>query len=252
MRLLIFVVAYNAQQHITKTLDRISRDWLTTTDYKILVINDASVDMTGQLIADYMISHPDIDITYLDNDVNLGYGGNQKRGYEYAIQYNYDVVALLHGDGQYAPEYLPQMITPILDSQAELVLGSRMMDKMKALEGNMPLYKWIGNQTLTFLQNKLLSSSLTEFHTGYRAFKVDALKNIPFANNSNYFDFDTEIIIQLLDTNARTKEISIPTFYGDEISYVNGLKYAWLIMKTTIKSRLVKKKWIKDNRFIYQ
>lgn len=251
MRLLIFVVAYNAQQHITKTLDRIPRDWLATTDYKILIINDASVDKTSDLIEEYINAHPDIDITALNNDVNLGYGGNQKKGYEYAIQNKYDIVALLHGDGQYAPEYLPQMIEPILKDQAELVLGSRMLDKMKALEGNMPFYKWIGNQTLTFLQNRLLGTNLSEFHTGYRVYKVVALGRIPFSDNSNYFDFDTEIIIQLFDTGSRIKEISIPTFYGDEISYVNGLKYAWLIIKTTVKSRLVKKKWVKDNRFLY-
>lgn len=251
MRLLIFVVAYNAQQHITKTLDRIPRDWLATTDYKILIINDASVDKTSDLIEEYINAHPDIDITALNNDVNLGYGGNQKEGYEYAIQNKYDIVALLHGDGQYAPEYLPQMIEPILKDQAELVLGSRMLDKMKALEGNMPFYKWLGNQTLTFLQNRLLGTNLSEFHTGYRVYKVVALGRIPFSDNSNYFDFDTEIIIQLFDTGSRIKEISIPTFYGDEISYVNGLKYAWLIIKTTVKSRLVKKKWVKDNRFLY-
>ena len=251
MRLLIFVVAYNAQQHITKTLDRIPRDWLATTDYKILIINDASVDKSSDLIEEYINAHPDIDITALNNDVNLGYGGNQKKGYEYAIQNKYDIVALLHGDGQYAPEYLPQMIEPILKDQAELVLGSRMLDKMKALEGNMPFYKWLGNQTLTFLQNRLLGTNLSEFHTGYRVYKVVALGRIPFSDNSNYFDFDTEIIIQLFDTGSRIKEISIPTFYGDEISYVNGLKYAWLIIKTTVKSRLVKKKWVKDNRFLY-
>ena len=251
MRLLIFVVAYNAQQHITKTLDRIPRDWLATTDYKILIINDASVDKSSDLIEEYINAHPDIDITALNNDVNLGYGGNQKKGYKYAIQNKYDIVALLHGDGQYAPEYLPQMIEPILKDQAELVLGSRMLDKMKALEGNMPFYKWIGNQTLTFLQNRLLGTNLSEFHTGYRVYKVVALGRIPFSDNSNYFDFDTEIIIQLFDTGSRIKEISIPTFYGDEISYVNGLKYAWLIIKTTVKSRLVKKKWVKDNRFLY-
>ena len=112
-------------------------------------------------------------------------------------------------------------------------------------------YKWLGNQTLTFLQNRLLGTNLSEFHTGYRVYKVVALGRIPFSDNSNYFDFDTEIIIQLFDTGSRIKEISIPTFYGDEISYVNGLKYAWLIIKTTVKSRLVKKKWVKDNRFLY-
>lgn len=251
MRLLIFVVAYNAQRHITKTLDRIPRDWLASIDYKILIINDASDDQTQSLIETYIATHPQIDITSLNNQVNLGYGGNQKKGYDYAIDHQYETVVLLHGDGQYAPEFLPQMVEPINKNNAELVLGSRMLHKKKALQGNMPFYKWVGNQVLTFLQNKLLDTNLSEFHTGYRAYKIAALKSIPLSKNSNYFDFDTEIIIQLLDTQARVKEISIPTFYGDEISYVNGIKYAWLIMKTTVKSRLVKKQWLQDDRFTY-
>ena len=115
----------------------------------------------------------------------------------------------------------------------------------------MPLYKWLGNQVLTTIQNTILGTRLAEFHTGYRAFRVAALQAIPFRENSDYFDFDTEIIIQLLDTGARFREISIPTFYGDEISYVNGFKYAWLILWATLKSRLVKRGWLADLRFDY-
>ena len=103
----------------------------------------------------------------------------------------------------------------------------------------MPFYKWIGNQILTRLQNRILGSDLSEFHTGYRAYSVKALAEIPFKYNSNYFDFDTDIIIQLLDTYKRIAEFPIPTYYGDEISRVNGLRYAWLVVKSSLQSRVV-------------
>ena len=92
----------------------------------------------------------------------------------------------------------------------------------------MPFYKWVGNQILTRLQNRILGAHLAEFHTGFRAFRVPALRTIPFELNSNYFDFDTDILIQLLDTRQRILEIPIPTFYGGEVSRVNGFKYAGL------------------------
>jgi len=139
-----------------------------------------------------------------------------------------------------APEYLNEMILPLFNNEADVVFGSRMIHKLSALRGRMPLYKWLGNQVLTASQNFILSSKLSEFHTGYRAYSTKALARIPFALNSDYFDFDTDIIIQLLDTKHRIKEISIPTYYGKEISYVNGIKYAALIILTTIQSRFIK------------
>jgi len=153
---------------------------------------------------------------------------------------NFDVVVLLHGDGQYPPEYLEQMILPIIKGKADVTFGSRMLDKIAALHGRMPFYKWVGNQVLTFLQNHILGVHLAEFHTGFRAFRVDALRSIPFGYNSNYFDFDTDIVIQLLDTHNRIHEIPIPVFYGDEVSRVNGFKYGFLILKSSILSRLIR------------
>ena len=143
-----------------------------------------------------------------------GLWGNQKLGYHYAIKHGFDVVVLLHGDGQYAPERLPEMLQPILDNQADVVFGSRMLNKADALRGGMPVYKWVGNQILTFLQNRMLKTKFAEFHTGYRAYSVPALASIPFQFNSNYFDFDTDIIIQMVDTEKRIVEIPIPTYYG--------------------------------------
>jgi len=251
MKILIFVVVYNAEKHIANTLSRISHKWLSSLDYKILIIDDASQDDTKEEVTSFIEKNKDLNIGLFTNEENKGYGGNQKLGYTYAFNNKYDAVVLLHGDGQYAPEYLPDMLDDILLENADVVLGSRMMQKKRALKGGMPLYKWIGNQVLTTCQNMMLGKQLSEFHTGYRAFSVAALRKIPLLKNSDYFDFDTEIIIQLIDTKARIKEISIPTFYGDEISYVNGLKYAWLILKATLVSRFVRRGWIKDSRFDY-
>ena len=113
-----------------------------------------------------------------------------------------------------------------------------MISKYGALKGGMPLYKFIGNKVLTFIQNKLLSSNLSEFHSGYRIYDVKALKNIPFNLNSNDYSFDTEIIIQFLFSKFKIYEVSIPTFYGEEISYVNGIQYAYKIIIETIKAKL--------------
>jgi len=239
-RVLIFVVSYKAQEFIESVLTRIPENiWLNSGfNADVLVIDDQSGDETFQRAYQYAIQTGNPKITVLHNPINQGYGGNQKIGYYYAIQKNYDVVVLLHGDGQYPPENIEQMILPLLNGEADCVLGSRMIHKDAALRGHMPLYKWIGNQILTFLQNKILNSHLAEFHTGFRAYKVEALKSIPFEFNSNYYDFDTDIIIQFLDTQKTIAEIPIPTRYGEEISRVNGFKYGALILKTSVLSRL--------------
>ena len=127
-----------------------------------------------------------------------------------------------------------------------------MLNKTEALKGKMPLYKWVGNQVLTTLQNWLLSVDLAEFHTGYRAYRVSALEAVPFRYNSDYYDFDTDILIQMIDTGRLIKEIPIPTFYGDEISRVNGFKYGTLILLTTIRSRVMKWGIFYHPRFDYR
>ena len=240
-RVLIFVVSYKAEKFIASVLARIPENIWSNSSFEaeVLVIDDESEDRTFQFAQEYVNNTGNPHITVLHNPKNQGYGGNQKIGYNYAIKMNYDVVVLLHGDGQYPPEFLEQMILPLLNGNADVTFGSRMMDKRAALHGGMPLYKWVGNQMLTALQNRILNAHLAEFHTGYRAYRVDALRSIPFEFNSNYFDFDTDIIIQLLDNQKRIVEIPIPTFYGDEVSRVNGFKYGFLILKTTVLSRLM-------------
>ena len=147
----------------------------------------------------------------LFNPVNQGYGGNQKLGYHYAIEKGFDFVALLHGDGQYAPECLPRLLDPLRRGEADAVMGSRMLPGGGALKGGMPLYKFIGNKVLTWLENRLLRTDLSEFHSGYRVYSVEALRAIPFDRNSNDFHFDTEIIIQLQIAARTIREMPIPT-----------------------------------------
>lgn len=241
-KVLIFIVCYNAEKSIESVLDRIPKDIWESKSFstEILIIDDQSPDRTFDTAEEYRRRHPQRNLTVLANPKNQGYGGNQKIGYWYAIKKGFDVVVLLHGDGQYAPEYLGQMIEPILNGEADVVFGSRMIHRLNALKGHMPLYKWIGNQVLTFIQNRLMRTRLSEFHTGYRAYSVPALASVPFEHNSNYFDFDTDIIIQMLQTQKHVREIPIPTFYGDDISRVNGIKYGLRIIRSCVLSQAIK------------
>ena len=168
----------------------------------------------------------DLHVEVRRNPQNLGYGGNQKAGYRRAIELGLDIIVLLHGDGQYAPELLPEMIAPLERNECDAVFGSRMMVDGAARKGGMPLYKLVGNKILTRIENAALGTRLSEFHSGYRAYRVDALKRLDLESYSDGFDFDTEIIIGLIDAGMGIAEIPIPTYYGDEICYVNGVRSA--------------------------
>ena len=232
----VLIVAFNAQETLTKVLDRIPSDFVKQID-AILVCDDASTDDTHKVGLSYQ-SKSQLPLTIVRHEINLGYGGNQKTGYQWALEKNLDLVVLLHGDGQYAPEYLPQMVEPIVSGRADVVFGSRMITQGGARQGGMPLYKFVGNKILTTLQNRLAKVSLTEWHSGYRAYSVASLRKINFLKNSDYFDFDSQIILQMIGARQRIVEIEIPTFYGDEISRVNGIKYGIKILIHTLKFRL--------------
>jgi glycosyltransferase involved in cell wall biosynthesis len=236
MKIGVLIVAYNAKDTLVRVLDRIPQDFAQQID-SILVCDDASTDNTHQVGLEYK-SGSNLPLTIVRHEINLGYGGNQKTGYQWALEKNLDAVILLHGDGQYAPEYLPQMVEPIISGQADVVFGSRMITQGGARKGGMPLYKYVGNKILTYLQNRLAKVSLTEWHSGYRAYSVSALRKVNFLKNSDYFDFDSQIILQMIGARQRITEIEIPTFYGDEISRVNGIKYGLKILIHTLKFRL--------------
>ncbi|MDT7579925.1 MAG: hypothetical protein QOK35_1189, partial [Pseudonocardiales bacterium] len=234
-RVLVFIVAYNAESTMTSVLERIPAQVFDDYDCEVLVVDDASADHTFERAQEFGHAHPEVRTTVLRNGRNQGYGGNQKVGYTYAIERGFDVVVLVHGDGQYAPEELPRLLAPLRDGQADAVFGSRMMTAFGALRGGMPPYKYVGNRLLTALQNALLRTHLSEFHSGYRAYSVPALRRIRFPLNSNDFHFDTEIIIQLLSAGQRIVELPIPTHYGDEICYVDGVRYAKDVTLTTFQ-----------------
>ncbi|MGE5059060.1 MAG: glycosyltransferase family 2 protein, partial [Betaproteobacteria bacterium] len=249
-RLLVFVVAYNAERTLETVLSRIPPSLAADYEVEILAIDDASGDRTfeiGQQIKTARsLSFP---LRVLFNPINQGYGGNQKIGYHYALKNNFDFVALLHGDGQYAPEVLPELLKPLAEDAADAVFGSRMLTRGVALKGGMPRYKFVGNKILTWCQNRLLRTAFSEFHSGYRVYSTAALKKIPFDRNTNDFHFDTEIIIQLVIAGMRVRELPIPTYYGDEICHVNGIRYAWNVIITTVKSRIQEWSILYDSKF---
>jgi glycosyltransferase involved in cell wall biosynthesis len=239
LRIGILVVAYNAESTLASVLDRVPKSFRPRIS-EVFVYDDASPDSTYLVGLGYKQVVSDLPLRVTRHPQNLGYGGNQKAGYRMAIDEGLDIIVMLHGDGQYAPECLPEIVAPLERGEADAVFGSRMMEHGAARKGGMPLYKYVGNRILTEFENRMLGTSLSEFHSGYRAYRVDALKAIPFERNSDNFNFDTQIIVQLVDAGKRIVEVPIPTFYGDEICYVNGLKYARDVSGDVIKYRLEK------------
>jgi glycosyltransferase involved in cell wall biosynthesis len=235
-RIGILVVAYNAASTLAQVLDRIPVDFRGRIT-KILVGDDASQDSTHLVALGYRQLTSDLPIEVVRHRKNLGYGGNQKAGYQWAIDSGLDIVVLLHGDGQYAPELLPDIVAPIERDQADAVLGSRMLDPGGARRGGMPRYKFVGNRILTTVENIVAGTALSEWHSGYRAYAVKALQDVPFHRNDDGFNFDTQVIIQLLEAGKQIVEIPIPTYYGDEICHVNGLQYARDVTRDVIRYR---------------
>jgi glycosyltransferase involved in cell wall biosynthesis len=249
-RLLILIVAYNAEKSIASVLARVPPRLAEEYQVEVLVLDDSSQDRTFEASREVKdrgaIPFP---LHVLFNPVNQGYGGNQKIGYHFAIQRRFDFVALVHGDGQYAPECLPDLVRPLRDGEADAVFGSRMLERAAALGGGMPLYKYVGNKVLTWFENRMLGANLSEFHSGYRIYSVKALERIPFQLNTNDFHFDTEIIVQLFVAGLRVKELPIPTYYGDEICHVNGLKYAGDVTRSVLIARCQRMGFFYDRRF---
>jgi glycosyltransferase involved in cell wall biosynthesis len=237
-RIGILVVAYNAESTLRSVLHRIPADIMEKIE-EILVFDDASQDRTHE-VSQSLLKEPVIGakLSVFRNPVNLMYGGNQRKGYQHAIERGLDFVVLLHGDGQYAPEVMQDLLTPLENGSADMVMGSRMMVKGAALRGNMPMYKYYGNKVLTWMENRLAGTDLSEFHSGYRAYSVKALRNVPLDAMTHNWHFDTQIILEFLRQGYRIREVPIPTYYGDEICHVNGVPYAMNCVRETLKYAL--------------
>jgi 2-polyprenyl-3-methyl-5-hydroxy-6-metoxy-1,4-benzoquinol methylase len=247
----IFIIAYQASQTLISAYKRIPSS-LKRKAKEIYCFDDCSDDNTYYAGLGYKMANKVKKFTLYKNPKNLGYGGNQKKGYTYAIKKGFDLVVMLHGDAQYAPEKMPLLLQPFSKKdpqQIGMVMGSRMLGK--PLSGGMPFYKYLGNKTLTTIENLLLGTNLSEFHSGYRVFNIHALKNIPYKRCSNGFHFDTEIIILLLNAGYKIIEVPIPTYYGPgSKSHVNVFTYGINCLSSVVKYRLTQLGF-KKHSFLY-
>ncbi len=228
-KIAIFIPAYNAAKTLPIVLDRIPESLKKEVE-EIFVIDDASQDNTHLIGVGYKHETGLRNLKVYHNTQNKGYGGNQKYAYQYAIDKGFDIVVMLHGDAQYAPELIPMLLEPFEKERADMVFGSRM--RGNPLKGGMPLDKYIGNKILTRIENKVLGLNLSEYHSGFRLYSCRALKQIPFHLCSDDFHFDTEILIQFKLAGLKIRERPIPTYYGDEKSHVSKLKYGINILKS--------------------
>jgi len=240
-KVVIVLPAYNAEKTLQKTVADIPHGVAD----EIILVDDKSRDRTVEIARTLRLTiftHPD----------NRGYGGNQKTCYQRALEHGADIVVMLHPDYQYDPKVVPELIRPIVEGRADAVFGSRMM-KGGALEGGMPLWKHNANILLTALENVILSTYLTEYHSGFRAYSRRALERVPFRCNSDGFVFDTEIIVQLLVCGFKIEEIPIKTRYFDEastISFWRSVLYGFGILKTLAKFLLHKYRIVRFKQFL--
>jgi glycosyltransferase involved in cell wall biosynthesis len=236
MKTLVCLVTYQAEAHIEETLTRLPPELWDSPSYHVLVSDDGSSDNTIELASTILATRGD-NYTLISIATNQGYGGNQKVCYRFALEHEFDAVVLVHGDGQYAPELVPQF-RDLLTNGADIVLGSRVLVRGAALKGGMPIHKFIGNRVISKIQNILCGSNLSEFHSGYRGYTTKFLKSIPFELNSDEFHFDTEILLQAFHSGSIIEEFPIPTHYGDEICRVPTFRYSLNVLIESLRYRL--------------
>jgi glycosyltransferase involved in cell wall biosynthesis len=206
---IVVMPAYNASRTIERTYADIPLDIVD----EVIVVDDASHDDTAAVASK-------LGVRVLVHRQNYGYGANQKTCYREALELGADVVIMVHADHQYDPTRIPQLIAPILAGEADMMLGTRIADG-QALEGGMPIWKFISNRALTITENLILGQRLTDLHTGFRAYNRQLLESVPWFLNSDNFVFDSEMIVQAVACGFRLSEASVPSRYFDEASSVN-------------------------------
>ena len=218
--------AYNAGKTIEKVFERIPIEVAERTQ-KYVVVDDGSTDDTKTAIS--RLQNRYANLAVLRHERNRGYGAAEKTLLNYAKSEGAEVAVLLHSDGQYAPEKIPDLLKPLEDDRADIVQGSRMAGG-GALRGGMPLYKYLSNKGLTAIENLAFGMKMAEYHSGFMVYGRKALMNIPFEKLSNSFVFDLEMIVLGNVKGLRIVEIPIPTYYGEEVSHLNPITYGFAVL----------------------
>lgn len=224
--LVVVMPAYNAAETVRDTVRRIP-DGVD----RVILVDDGSQDETvaiAESLGLEVIRHPH----------NIGYGGNQKTCYTAALREGADVVVMLHPDGQYDPELITDLIRPIVDGRADMVLGSRFLPPVRVEESGMPRWKIVANRLLTAVENLAMGTRFAECHTGYRAYSAEFLRRIPFLRNSNHFAFDTQVIVQAVAFRQRIAEVPARTRYfpgASTISFAASIRYGVETLATMLR-----------------
>lgn len=231
-KICVVLPAYNAAATLEQTYKEIPFDIVD----EVVLVDDASKDNTSEKGAELGIKH------IIKHQTNKGYGGNQKTCYEKALSLNSDIIVMLHPDYQYTPSLIHAMASVIAFDVYSVSMASRILGK-GALKGGMPIYKYIANRFLTFIQNVLMSQKLSEYHSGYRAFSKDVFTKIDISKNSDDFVFDNQMLAQIFYAGFEIGEVTCPTKYFKEASSINfsrSVKYGLGVLGVSINYRLAK------------
>jgi len=230
-KIIVVMPAYNAEKTLEKTYNEIPFEIVD----EVVLVDDASRDRTSEiarLIGIHTIVHAN----------NKGYGGNQKSCYRAALELGADIVIMVHPDYQYTPKLIPAMASMIAYGEFDAALASRILGT-GAIEGGMPIYKYIANRALTLFENIMLGQKLSEYHTGYRAFSREILEKLPLERNSDDFVFDNQMLAQITYFGYRIGEVTCPTKYFEDASSINfrrSVIYGLGVLKTSLQYRLHK------------
>lgn len=225
-RIVVVMPAYNAAKTIEKTYRDIPKDKVD----EVIVVDDDSSDKTVDIAKK-------LKLPVFVHKKNLGYGGNQKTCYRQALIRNADIVVMIHPDYQYDATLTGNLVQPILEGRFDIMLGSRIRGRAEALSGGMPFYKYLSNRVLTFIENVILGLNLSEYHTGFRAYKKEILEELPLSSFSNDFVFDQEILVSAHSAGFRIGEIAVPVRYFPEassINFIRSTKYGLMILYTLV------------------
>jgi glycosyltransferase involved in cell wall biosynthesis len=241
-KVVVVMPAYNAARTLRQTYDEVREQQLVDL---IILVDDKSRDDT------VTVARGLEGVQVHVHDVNTGYGGNQKTCYRLALEAGADIVVMIHPDYQYTPKLLPAMVSMIANGLHPCVLGSRILGGY-SLQGGMPLWKYVANRALTFMENLLLGAKLSEYHTGYRAFSREILQRLDLGANSDDFVFDNQMLTQIFWHGFTIGEVSCPTKYFAEASSINfshSVRYGFGCLSTGLKFRLAKMGLMKPKLF---